>query len=723
MRRLFGLIGLTYLAVLTVVFYLYSLPVVIVTTVLSAVLIVVGVFTVAFNKVLKFNRELIAVGITSLCACFALVCFSNLCYVPLIDNYSEKEVSVDGYVCDDIEENNGYFIYTIKTKKVDNTSESLRFQIVSDAALEIESFDCVSGNVYLRKNEYTPTLSKGIYFSAYPDNYFSLEAIGEKHYSFYAAAVCLRNTMEDALDKQLDYNSASLCKAVLLGNKNALDYEILGDFSQTGSTFLIVVSGMHLSVVAAFVLFAVKKFTNRKRIQSLAVIATVFLFVSITGFSSSTVRASVMTIIAYSGIFFRRRSDPLNSIGIAALVLTAFNPFAVGDIGMLLSFAATLGIILWSGKIDSFIIAKAGIKNKFLKTIISIVSVSISAAIWVMPVTTLAFGRISPYIVILSVFVETAVSGLIIFALLTSLFYLFFMPILSYFCALICAALSKYIIFAVGAFAVIPYSSLKTDKVWFYVWIAVTALLIILGYIIKAKKKYIGFSITFSIFMLMSVYIFYVFAYPDTSTLTLFEMYNGVTISIESENNISFISCGGPSYRKNDVLNEIAENSSTVDYLIVPSQKNKYSAYFYDINSEFDCSDILIYYSKNRSDIKYSGDNIHIFGSGIGFDINLTKTVVDTVICIDGVTYQYICGEEADVLFVPSGGDIAKLSAKYRTADYVIVDDIPENIELLDCNTIIFAATGSNYKEEYSYLADLYNEVLSNRNNSIKIDL
>ncbi len=723
MKRLFGLIGLTYLSVLTVVFYLYSSVTVFTVSFVSAFFIVFGITAFVLKIFPNHNREFIVIGTTALCACVVFVLYSNFYYNPLISNYSDKEINIRGYVCEEVEQSNACFIYTIKIDEVNGSSESFKLQIISDSGLDIYAFDCVEGNIILHKNDYNQSKSKGVFFSAYPDDSFAIETTGEKHLTLYSLAVDMRNAMEDALDIQLDSESSSLCKAVLLGNKNALDYELRSDFSKTGSTFLIVVSGMHLSVAASFVLFLVRKITKKKRLQSIAVIVTVFLFMSITGFHSSVVRSGVMTIIAYCGAFVLRRSDSLNSIGIAALVLALPNPFAPGDIGLLLSFSATLGILLWSGKIYGAVISKLEIKKKPLKLIISLVSTSISASLWVIPITTIAFGRISPYVVLLSVFVEPAVCILIVSALMTVLLHLLYIPVFSYFSSLICTLLSKYIIFAVGSFAVIPYSSVKSDKPYFYVWIVLTALLVALGYLIHAKKRYVYFSVLFSVATLLSGYIIYTFAYSNKSTFTLYEMYNGVTAAVESDSNISFISCGGPDYRKGEIFDDVAENHSSVDYIIVPNQKNKYSSYFQDIAVGFDCSDILIYYNDIKDNAKYVGDNIHSFRGNVQFTVNLTSTVSDMVICVDDVVYQFIQGENSSLLFVPSKADISKLPRQFRTADYLLIDDIADNMELLNCKTVLFAATGSGYKDEYNSISELYDEVLCNRNGSISIDL
>ena len=59
-----------------------------------------------------------------------------------------------------------------------------------------------------------------------------------------------------------------------------------------------------------------------------------------------------MVIMFYLGKFFYAKSDSLNSLGFSVFFLTIFNPFAAGDLGLLLSVLSTLGIILFGARFE-----------------------------------------------------------------------------------------------------------------------------------------------------------------------------------------------------------------------------------------------------------------------------------------------------------------------------------------------------------------------------------
>ena len=137
----------------------------------------------------------------------------------------------------------------------------------------------------------------------------------------------------------------------MLGDKDALDNDVLDNFRKTGTSYLIVVSGLHLSVALALVTKIIGRFTKRRIPLCVASIVVVIGFAALTGFNYSVIRAMIAVIIYQIGRVLLRKSDPLNSLGFAALAITITNPCAVGDLGLLMSFSATMGIILWSEKI------------------------------------------------------------------------------------------------------------------------------------------------------------------------------------------------------------------------------------------------------------------------------------------------------------------------------------------------------------------------------------
>ncbi len=326
MKRPLGLIGITYLSVLAVVFYFYNSVIIIAVLCLSALSVIVAFVL----KLRSYNKaicnSLIAVGITSLCAITAITLYTNFVYNPIIQEYSDKEIKISGYVCDEVQKREKTCTYTVHADEMNGEKANVKINFISYSYLDISEFDRITATVTPQANDTSYLLSKGIYFSAYEDS-FEISSTGEKQFSLYGYAVNARKTLNNSLDSLMSESPSSLCKAVLLGEKQALSYDVKDSFSKTGTSFLIVVSGMHLAIAVGLILFLIKKITNNQIVHCVAVLLIVTAYSAVTGFTPSIVRSGIMVGLTYLAPVFFSQSDSLNSLGIAAIILTAFNPY------------------------------------------------------------------------------------------------------------------------------------------------------------------------------------------------------------------------------------------------------------------------------------------------------------------------------------------------------------------------------------------------------------
>lgn len=727
MKRLFGLIGLTYLSVLAVVYYLYSKLTITLIFLGSFVLAVLWLVLFILKRKNNLRRTLATVSATALCACLVIILYSDYYYIPISDKYSSKEVNLTGYICDEVIKTEEYAKYTIQTETVNGANEKLKIQLTSYTDLNISEFEGVNIHCTMYKAGSASLLSDGIFFRTYVDDSFRIEQTGEKHFSLYSFAVTARKAMKSSLESLLKSDYSSMCSAVLLGDKLSLPQSIRSSFSKTGSSYLIVVSGMHMAVIASVSLFLIKKLTKSKILHFITAFLFVFAFMAVTGFTPSVVRSGIMIIISYSAAIFLRTSDAVNSLGVAALILLVPNPYAVGDVGLILSFSATLGIILWSGKMYNFIISKLELKSNLFKVLIKLATASLSASIWVVPISTIYFGRVSPLVLFVSLLVSFAVEGLIVCSLFASIFYMIpFIQFLAYPFALFCGMLSKYIIFVVGLFSEIPFSSVNSDKPYFYICIAVSIALVILGYMIKDKAKYAACAVSLSFLTLVSGSIVHLMLTYDDVSATVYSVGDGMAVAIKNNDNVSVLSCGGSAGKTEEFIEDISYDYCTVDFTIIPNQKYRYSRYQFELVNEFDCLNVLVY-DNESTDFEmlsdYDGQTRQSFGNDVQFTAYLSDNATDTVLSIDNVVYQFIRTKSCTMLVVPSGADISKLPEEYRNADITVIDSLPKNTDLLNSKKLIYSNTANSYKESYNSLKEICINVISTAESDIIIDL
>lgn len=143
--------------------------------------------------------------------------------------------------------------------------------------------------------------------------------------------------------RYLPNDEGAVLAAMASGDKSRLTDEITENYRAAGISHLLVVSGLHLSLVCG--VFATR--TGRFwRIRSAAAVLLVLFMMGLTGFSPSVLRAGISALILHLGSLFLLSADPLTSMGIAAVLISFQGPYAVCDLAFQLSFAATLGVVL-----------------------------------------------------------------------------------------------------------------------------------------------------------------------------------------------------------------------------------------------------------------------------------------------------------------------------------------------------------------------------------------
>jgi len=149
----------------------------------------------------------------------------------------------------------------------------------------------------------------------------------------------LRATSEDA----------AMLTALLTGDRTYLTRSLRAGFERTGSFHLIVVSGLHLAILAGLV-FAIARRLRLPRLPATALTIGISLaYALFTGFAVPAQRSFWMIMLYLIGRLFYRDRSPMNVIGFTTLCLAAASPRSVFDASLqmtVLSVAAIAGIAL-----------------------------------------------------------------------------------------------------------------------------------------------------------------------------------------------------------------------------------------------------------------------------------------------------------------------------------------------------------------------------------------
>jgi len=181
--------------------------------------------------------------------------------------------------------------------------------------------------------------------------------------------------------------------AAWLGENRALPFPLKDTLVRTGTYHIACVSGMHLAIVTAVVVFVLSTLGLSGRKEAVGTIAAISFFAVMAGLRLPICRAAFMLITYYAARLFRRQGDPLTAISLAALALLALQPLNLFSVGFQLSFLAVLTVIMMH-RYDVYA-RVAAVVPKVPR--ILLVAFLTSAAVWVvtLPIVMGAFGIVS----------------------------------------------------------------------------------------------------------------------------------------------------------------------------------------------------------------------------------------------------------------------------------------------------------------------------------------
>jgi competence protein ComEC len=166
----------------------------------------------------------------------------------------------------------------------------------------------------------------------------------------------IRTHIGEFFDRSLAYPENAEMRALVIGDQGEIGEPLRQTFARTGMAHLLVISGLHLSIVAAAMFAAARlammllpSLANRgyaNKVAALAAMLAVCAYASIAGHHVSTVRALVMVLAYMLAVMIDRSREAIAPLALAAIVICVALPGSTADIGFQLSFASVIAIVL-----------------------------------------------------------------------------------------------------------------------------------------------------------------------------------------------------------------------------------------------------------------------------------------------------------------------------------------------------------------------------------------
>ncbi len=364
--------------------------------------------------------------------------------------------------------NNGIAVkVNIAEKENPDTKKVRAILYINDAEYTLSPGDKVHAAVDMEEPENTSEFAgKTYYKSRYTDAFAFARRVTriEKNDGFKAKYIpqYLAKRLSDKFDEIYPQESAAFMKSLIMGDDSELSPSFAFSLRRAGMLHTISVSGMHISFLIGFLLI----FTKNKYLKLLA-IPVIFLFTLMVGAPQSALRAAIMQTLLILSTVSKREYDQLTSLAASALILVILNPYCASDKAFLLSFAATLGIILLAPALNSGINSFARKRGRICRGILAymgpLASTSVAASVFTAPILSVSFGYISLIAPVSNVLLSLIITFLFIAGIISAVLGFIFMPVAKV-GAFAVTGLYEVVNYGVRALSRVPFAEIYTES-------------------------------------------------------------------------------------------------------------------------------------------------------------------------------------------------------------------------------------------------------------------
>ena len=203
--------------------------------------------------------------------------------------------------------------------------------------------------------------------------------------------------VKEIIDSIFPEDTKALAKALVMGDTADFYNDTLLEsaFRRAGLTHIVSVSGMHLTFIISILAIFIR---NRRR-RSVISIPIIIFFAAFVGFTPSVCRAGIMHLCIAAANLSKREPDDLTSLFASVFLIILTDPYAVCGVSLQLSFAAMLGIIVFTPRIHKVLSSPIKdlpkIPGRVLNAIISIFAATVGALVFTIPLSAIYFGQVS----------------------------------------------------------------------------------------------------------------------------------------------------------------------------------------------------------------------------------------------------------------------------------------------------------------------------------------
>lgn len=444
---------------------------------------------------------------------------------------------------------------------------------------------------------------------------------------------------------------------MVFGEKSTLDGSVKTSLYRMGTGHVMAVSGLHISVMAMFVML-ILNFLKVNKFLSFGFVNIFMAFmVTMANYPVSAIRALIMVDIAFSAKLFLRENDTFNSLAIAVLLICLENPYVIYSSGFLLSVSGTFGI----GVFAPYMVKKlpdVTAYDRIIRLFITMLCTSIA----VLPVSMIYFDEISLISPIANIFVVPMCS----FCMVLGMIYTVtgFTPVLWS-----AGGIIKIILFVAEKVSELKFTYISCGNDVAVKIALICAVVVVMVKVATENRKYTAVSIALSVFVTACGSALYNNMNRDIFTVAVLGKGSNASVVVSYKSRNYVVDLNGHYKNPQYVGKYLSENGiRSVDCIFLADDiYSLYSSYY----SELESTDIEKWFITGNA-VPCKDGNFTFFDEN-GCQIENS----DYTIRYDGETLEIIFGE-SEMCFVS-----AKDSVPENNGLTVFYGNIPKNSEMI----------------------------------------
>lgn len=364
----------------------------------------------------------------------------------------------------------------------------------------------------------------------------------------------LTRTLQEGIDAVFpDTERAGLVRALVTGDKSGLSDSFTAQLRRVGLSHVVVVSGMHLSIL----IWSVVSLLGPGRRRSAVVgCALVLLVMAMAGNTPSVIRAGILQIFLLTGPILGRRRDSLTTLSAALALLLLANPYAVANVSLQLSFGAVLGQYLFGSRLQGWLLERlhpgrhsslpGRMWGALARLLAATLAATLSAQLFTAPLCAWYFGSISLISLCANVLALWAVTPAFLGGLAAGILS-GPLPLLGKLAALIATPFLDWLQLVCAILSRAPFAAVTTGSVYYIAWFLFLYVLILLLLLRRPARPL--FPVCGAVIGLCAAVLCTAVTFRSGGlTVTALDVGQGASTVIRGGGQVALVDCGGDSY-------------------------------------------------------------------------------------------------------------------------------------------------------------------------------